>query len=144
MTTTPDPSAEFLDLLHSITHAVRREASLRGEPVGTTPGQVRFLRALERAGGPRRLGELAQAMGIAPRSVTTKVDNAEADGFVRRIPDPADRRATLVELTPRGRAVLARVTQERSQETAERLARLPDDERDQLLRLLRTVAAPAS
>ena len=137
-----DESTEFLELLHSLLHAVRREATSRSDPVGTTPGQVRLLRALQRAGGPRRLGELAQALDVAPRSITAKVDQAEADGLVRRVADPGDRRATLVEMTPDGLGMLARVSAERSVGAGERLARLTPDERAELLRLLRTAAAP--
>ena len=70
--------------------------------VGTTPGQLRFLRTLSRCDSPQRLGEIAERLDVAPRSVTSKVDQAEADGHVRRIPDPTDRRATLIELTDGG------------------------------------------
>lgn len=132
--------AEVYELLHSLFHAVRREAAGRLDVSGTTPGQLRLLRALQRAGGPRRLGELATTLDVAPRSVTAKVDQAEAAGQVRRVPDPHDRRATLVELTPTGLEVLARVSAERSVGLGERLSRLSDDERAELLRLLRVLA----
>jgi DNA-binding MarR family transcriptional regulator len=145
----PDPNpdlageaAELNELVHVLLHALRRDAAERFGASGVTPGQQRLLRALQRAGGPRRLGELAQALDVAPRSITAKVDQAEADGQVRRVPDPGDRRATLVELTPAGREVLARVSAERSVGAAERLSRLSDDERAELLRLLRAAAAP--
>lgn len=134
--------AEVYELLHALFHAVRREAAERLDGVGTTPGQLRLLRALLRAGGPRRLGELAAALDVAPRSVTAKVDQAEAEGQVRRVPDPLDRRATLVELTPTGLEVLGRVSAERSAGLGERLSRLSDDERTELLRLLRALAEP--
>lgn len=138
----PGSSAEVLELLHSLMHAVRRETAERLAPAGVTPGQLRFLRTLQRAGGPRRLGELAAALDVAPRSITAKVDQAEADGQVRRVPDPHDRRATLVELTPAGREVLARASVERSAGLAAHLARLSDDDRAELLRLLRALARP--
>lgn len=138
----PDEATELNELVHALLHALRRDAGEHFGPTGTTPGQQRLLRALQRAGAPRRLGELAQALDVAPRSITAKVDQAEADGQVRRVPDPADRRATLVELTPMGRDVLRRVSAERSVGAAERLARLTPDERTELLRLLRAVASP--
>lgn len=142
VTASPDEAAELNELVHALLHALRRDAAERFGPAATTPGQQRLLRALQRAGGPRRLGELAQMLDVAPRSITAKVDQAEADGQVRRVPDPADRRATLVELTPAGRDILAQVSAERSVGAAERLARLAPDERAQLLRLLRVVASP--
>lgn len=137
-----DEATELNELIHTLLHTLRRDAAEHFGPAAATPGQHRLLRALQRADGPRRLGELAQVLDVAPRSITAKVDQAEADGQVRRVPDPADRRATLVELTPAGRDVLARVAAERSAGAAERLARLTPGERAELLRLLRLVAAP--
>lgn len=136
-----DEAAELNELVHTLLHTLRREAVERFGATVATPGQQRLLRALHRAGTPRRLGELAQALDVAPRSVTAKVDQAEADGQVRRVPDPDDRRATLVELTPAGRDVLLQVSEQRSRGAAERLARLTSDERAELLRLLRRLVA---
>lgn len=136
-----DEAAELNELVHTLLHTLRREAVERFGATVATPGQQRLLRALHRAGTPRRLGELAQALDVAPRSVTAKVDQAEADGQVRRVPDPDDRRATLVELTPAGRDVLLQVSAQRSRGAAERLARLTPDERAELLRLLRRLVA---
>jgi DNA-binding MarR family transcriptional regulator len=49
--------------------------------------------------GPRRMADLASALDVTPRNVTTLVDGLERDGFVRRRPHPTDRRATVIELT---------------------------------------------
>ena len=76
---------------------------------------------------------------MAPRSVTSKVDAAEADGLVRRLPDPTDRRATLLELTPAGRSLLAAISAQRHEGAAERLGRLSPEDQAELLRLLRVV-----
>lgn len=130
---------EFLDLLYGVLHAVRRETAVLLRSVGTTPGQLRFLRTLSRCDAPQRLGEIAERLDVAPRSVTSKVDQAEADGHVRRIPDPTDRRATLIELTDGGRDLLAAVAVQQHQGAAERLSVLSDAERAELLRLLREV-----
>ncbi len=139
-----DEAGEFLALLHTALHAVRREAHERLEPVGTTPGQFRMLRFLARCEAPCRLGAVATALDVAPRSVTSKVDDAEAAGLVRRIPDPGDRRATLVELTPRGRRTVEQVGAVRSSSAGSLLARLGDADRRELLRLLRAVAGGPS
>lgn len=138
--TLADDAGETLELVHGLMHSLRREAADRTGPVGTMPGQIRLLRMLSRCDRPRRLGELAQAMDVAPRSMTSKVDQAEADGLVRRVADPDDRRATLVELTPAGRHALADVWAQRDGGMRRRLERLSDDERAQLLTLLRRVA----
>ena len=135
-----DESGELLELLYGVLRGVRRDAADRLELQGTTPGQLRLLRMLEKCDGPRRLGELAAALDVAPRSVTSKVDQAEQDGLVRRLPDPTDRRATLLELTPAGRARLAAISAQRHEGAAERLGRLSEAEQAELLRMLRVVA----
>ncbi|MET0788418.1 MAG: MarR family transcriptional regulator [Cellulomonas sp.] len=135
-----DDSGELLELLYGVLRGVRRDAASRLELQGTTPGQLRLLRTLQRCEGPRRLGELAAALDVAPRSVTSKVDQAEEDGLVRRLADPTDRRATLLELTPGGHALLAAISAQRHEGAAERLGRLTDAEQAELLRLLRVVA----
>jgi DNA-binding MarR family transcriptional regulator len=55
----------------------------------------------------RVMGERLQ---LHPTSVTNIVDRLQADGLVRRIPHPTDRRATLVEITDSGSALLEDAT----------------------------------
>jgi DNA-binding MarR family transcriptional regulator len=133
-------NAEFLTLLHAAMRAVRREAAERTGRAQTTPGQFRLLRALAHCDGPQRPSTLACLLDVAPRSVTSKVDDAEAAGLVRRLPDPTDRRATLVELTDDGRRTLAAVAAERATSAGTLLARLDPEDRHELVRLLRVVA----
>ncbi|MBE7700457.1 MarR family transcriptional regulator [Oerskovia sp. Sa1BUA8] len=141
MTTDIDAeNAEFLTLLHAAMRAVRREAGERLGRARTTPGQYRMLRALAHCDGPQRPSALACMLDVAPRSVTSKVDDAEAAGLVRRLPDPTDRRATLVELTEDGRRTLAAVAAERETSAGTLLSRLDADDRHELIRLLRVVA----
>lgn len=47
--------------------------------------------------------ELADAVGVTPRTMTGLVDGLESTGFVERNPDPGDRRAVHVTLTAKGR-----------------------------------------
>ena len=134
-----EPSEELLELLHDVLRTVRRDAAARlGDDI--TPGQLRLLRTLDRCDRLRRLGELAVALDVAPRSVTSKVDQAEQDGWVRRVPDPDDRRATLVELTDGGHDLLDRMSARRHEGARARLEVLDADEQRTLLDLLRRVA----
>jgi DNA-binding MarR family transcriptional regulator len=55
----------------------------------------------------RVMGERLQ---LHPTSVTNIVDRLQADGLVRRIPHPTDRRATLVEITEAGSSLLEAAT----------------------------------
>ncbi|ACZ30549.1 transcriptional regulator, MarR family [Xylanimonas cellulosilytica DSM 15894] len=127
-----DDAATFVELLHRLMRALRRESA----DGSLTPGQARLLRVIHRAGTPLRAVDLANALDVAPRSVTTKVDQAEADGHVRRLPDPTDRRARLVELTDAGVEALHEQWVGRRPGAAARLQRLTPEERTELLRLL--------
>jgi DNA-binding MarR family transcriptional regulator len=71
------------------------------EGSGLHPGHLGVLGALMDRGAmsQRRLSELTQ---IEKSSMVLFLDALEAGGWVRRAPDPADRRAHLVELTPEG------------------------------------------
>lgn len=60
--------------------------------------------------GPVVMRALSVALGVSPRTVTGLVDSLEADGWVTRSPHPADRRATIVSLTPASEVTLTRLT----------------------------------
>jgi DNA-binding MarR family transcriptional regulator len=73
-----------------------------------TPGQARALRVLA-AADAMRPADLAEALRIAPRSATEVVDALEERGWVRREPDPTDRRATRLVPTEDGRRLVVRI-----------------------------------
>jgi DNA-binding MarR family transcriptional regulator len=50
------------------------------------------------------LGQLASALDLSPRTVTSLVDVLERDGLIRRVPHATDRRAVLARITPDGSA----------------------------------------
>jgi DNA-binding MarR family transcriptional regulator len=72
--------------------------------VGLTFVKWRTLDTLVKAGDSVHLTVLAETLNCVKSNVTQLVDKLERDGIVRRIPDPADRRGTLVELTDTGGA----------------------------------------
>lgn len=48
--------------------------------------------------GPTTPGRLAEALGLTSGAITGVIDRLEEDGFVRREPDPHDRRRVIVHL----------------------------------------------
>jgi DNA-binding MarR family transcriptional regulator len=86
--------------------------------------------------GPVRLGTLSEHLRIAPRSVTEVVDALADAGLVERHADPADRRATLVALSPRGAEVAAAIRTARAAEADDFFARLDEADRTALSRIL--------
>jgi DNA-binding MarR family transcriptional regulator len=68
---------------------------------GASFARARILTQIARAGTLRSI-DLAASFGYAPRTVTEAIDGLERDGLVRRDPDPGDRRAKRISLTPAG------------------------------------------
>lgn len=54
-----------------------------------------------------RLTALARGANMSPQAMGELVDELEELGYVERKPDPTDRRAKLITLTPRGRQCIA-------------------------------------
>jgi DNA-binding MarR family transcriptional regulator len=73
-------------------------------------------------------------------TVAVVVRNLEARGFVSTRPSEQDRRATLVEVTDKGRALLKSVRPEVASAQERTVAPLTPTERAELMRLLRKIA----
>lgn len=65
------------------------------------------LAALAGVQGRARPSELAEVLRLSPSSLSRRIDRLEEEAWVARVrpPAPADHRAVVVELTPRGRAL---------------------------------------
>jgi DNA-binding MarR family transcriptional regulator len=61
---------------------------------------------------PVTQAKLAEALRVTPRNVTTLIDALEETGFAARKDHPTDRRATLIELTAKGRKAASRLKME--------------------------------
>ncbi|WP_275295690.1 MarR family transcriptional regulator [Amycolatopsis sp. La24] len=69
---------------------------------GIGASQFEFLQYLGRH--PRsRVADLAVNFAVGIGATSKSVDRLEARGWVRRVPNPEDRRSSLLELTPAGR-----------------------------------------
>jgi DNA-binding MarR family transcriptional regulator len=55
-----------------------------------------------------RVYDIARELMITTGGTSKLVDRIEASGYCRRLPNPADRRSSVLELTPAGREVLKR------------------------------------
>jgi DNA-binding MarR family transcriptional regulator len=118
-----------------VARGLRRRFAATLEPWGVTPHESRALRVIGQH-EPTRPGVVAQHLRIAPRSVTDVVDSLEERGFVRREPDPTDRRATQVSLTASGRRVLDELDAARRADHEGYFAGLSERDRATLTRIL--------
>ncbi|SRR5690606_4717224 len=97
-------------LIADVARLLRRrfERALDKAGLGLTPGEARTLAHAGRHGQVRQ-SALAESMCVEPMTLVGYLDRLEAAGLVKRLPDPDDRRAKLVSLTPRARPVLDRI-----------------------------------
>lgn len=98
---------------------------------------------IDRLGENVRQNILADAIGIEGASLVRLIDELQATGLVTRQPDPSDRRANVVSLTPRGREVVAEVNDDLMQLRSEVFAALPRGDIEAALRVFAAIEGAA-
>lgn len=96
------------------------------------------------APGPRTPAELADAAGVTRATMTGLIDTLERDGFVKREPDPDDRRQMSVRLTPRAEKFLHAFLPGHFKAIAALMSPLSEPERKTLVRLLNKIQQQAA
>lgn len=123
------------ELLVMAWRSFSRQGQARFSEHGLAAARVRALTTLA-ASGRTRMVDLATSLGVTNRAVTPIVDALAADNLVERQPDPADRRAFQLALTPVGAAQAKTISRLQRTVSEEIFSVLSADERDQLGRLL--------
>ena len=100
--------------------------------VGLSMAKHSALSRLAESREPLTLGELAEKLSCVRSNITQLVDRLEADGLVRRVDDPADRRSVRAELTPLGREKQRAGAEQIDRIQGEISARLSGHDLDQL------------
>ena len=110
--TEPDDDAlatwrAFLTAHARVTRRISADLARAGLP---ELGWYDLLWALYRSPGRHlRVNELAREVVLSPTAMSRFVDRVEAAGYVRREPDPDDRRALRIVITDEGVALLRRM-----------------------------------
>jgi DNA-binding MarR family transcriptional regulator len=120
--------------------AARAGAIDAGSRLGLRLGHIAVLAALTDF-GPAVQRELGARLRQDPSDMVALLDDLQGRRWVRRSPDPADRRRKRVTLTAAGRRALERALRELAAEQDALLAPLSERERAQLPRLARKVLA---
>jgi DNA-binding MarR family transcriptional regulator len=115
-------------------HAMRRLRAAHTEHK-LSPRQFHLLGLLHDRGAMTQR-ELGTLMDVDPSILVTLLNPLEADGYLSRDRDPADRRRHVVTLTRAGERQLERAAQAQRDAEDELFAGLTDTQRDQLRRLL--------
>jgi DNA-binding MarR family transcriptional regulator len=97
------------------------------------------LTALRRSGPPYRLTptSLYRSLMRSSGAISNRLNRLERQGLIRRVPDPADGRGVMVELTPAGRRLVDRVIAEHLENERRLVAGLSRAEQRELGGLLR-------
>lgn len=98
-----------------------------------------LLGKLRRHGAPYRVsaGKLAAELRLSSGAMTNRLDRMEKAGLIRRLPDPNDRRGTLIEPTEEGHKAWDTTVGEAARREASFTSVLSDAEKDKLHDLLR-------
>ncbi|MBU0759511.1 MAG: MarR family transcriptional regulator [Candidatus Omnitrophica bacterium] len=103
-----------------------------------TPAQILMLMSIH-AHGKCHLKTLARERKVSPPTITGLVDRLLKDGYVRKDPDPEDRRAAMVSLTKKGEGVVTRHLASIQNLWKSILTHLSQKEREQYLGILRKI-----
>jgi DNA-binding MarR family transcriptional regulator len=138
-TTSPDASFELAEAVAGFVVSFGRWARTLGADESPSYPRLRLLYTLH-CEGPQRMADLADALEVTPRNVTSLVDGLEEEGLVKRRPHPTDRRATIVELRP-GAIDVDGLYRDRAAQVGELFASLGKGDREALLRIVRKLDA---
>lgn len=141
MTNGPQNTLGFL--LHDASRLLRRRFEARGAAYGLSSSQWRVLVYLSREGGSAQ-ARLAEFLEVEPISVSRLIDRMEQGGWVKRCPDPQDRRVRLVHATDKALAAFAEVKALAGEVYEEALAGIAPDRRANLMEGLERIVANLS
>lgn len=106
---------------------------------GLSLGEWRVLGALRNESNPHQCspGWLASELELSSGAMTNRLDKLEAAGFIRRVPDPNDRRGIRIELTEQGGQVWIESTNAQARKESLVAGALSKKEQAELNMLLR-------
>jgi DNA-binding MarR family transcriptional regulator len=126
------------EVLVGLWRVIRRLKS-SAATLGGDPAALHVLHMVEER-GPLRLTALADAAMLDASTVSRHVQHLEAAGHLARTTDPDDRRATRIEVTDSGRALLREALAARGRRLDDALAGWSAADRAKLARLLSRLA----
>lgn len=101
----PDPG-DVMESVRGLSLSFERWRRMFAARHGLADNDSIVLSHLAAAGGRLLPRDLSAAMEVRTGTLTAMLDRLEAVGFVRRVPNPDDRRSTFVELTDEGATTL--------------------------------------
>jgi DNA-binding MarR family transcriptional regulator len=129
----------IVDRINGIRRRLHRMLDETLAEFGLTDGEWKVLTHLQLDGPPHRksVGQLGKWADLSSGAMTNRIDRLEKAGFVKRVPDPDDRRGVLVELTDGGRRAWEESVSAQAAKESLVTGALSADEKKQLNALLR-------
>src|SRR5579875_1816154 len=109
------------------------------ERVGVSLTDMQMIHVLQLY-GPATPSKLAAATGLSSGGVTVALDRLEKGGYIRREPNPADRRSLLINLVPARLLKVRGMYEDVEAGTRRCIAALPPRDREAVLRFLESLA----
>jgi len=122
--------------------ALERQARGSIEATGVGFSDFGILEALLHK-GPQRVNEIGRRILLTSGSISTAVDRMESKGLVKRARDANDRRASVVDLTAKGRTLITEAFREHKAAMDRAADALSAAERATLIRLLKKLGMSA-
>lgn len=143
----PELDVRPMEVLSRVTRLARHLDRARREAFADSalePWEFDVLSALRRSGAPYQLspGRLLRETLVTSGTMTNRVDRLAARALVERLPDPADRRGVLVQLTDTGRSVVDAALDALLDRERVLLEGLPPRDSARLAALLRVLTTP--
>jgi len=135
----PSNRDSFGSLLSRAARQWRRAADVGLRPFDLTEATWLPLVHIARAAAPPRQKDLAASMSLDGSSVVRLLDNLEAAGLIQR-KEGEDRRAKIITLTPRGKAIADKVETVARRIRSDALAGLSDRDIETTVRVLHHVS----
>jgi DNA-binding MarR family transcriptional regulator len=120
-------------------HALEERLESALADVGLSLAKYGVVSQLARAGEPLALSELAMRQSCVRSNMTQLIDRLEADGLVRRVDDPSDRRSVRAAITRLGEERAAAGTRLIRKAEDDFAASIPERDRAALARVLEGV-----
>lgn len=112
--------------------------------LGVSESVAQALAVVDGAGRPLTPTEISERTLVASATMTAVLDTLEGQGWIRRTPNPDDRRSLLIEITPEGRELADRFIPGLHIVERRVMSALTRRERHRLLALLGKVLASAN
>ena len=130
-----DIERAFGFVLHETARLFSKRFDQKARAIGLTRAQCQVLFRLAVHEGLNQ-ARIAELLEIEPISLARLIDRMEEAGWVERRPDPNDRRARLLYLTPKVKPVFERMIAVGTETRAEAQAGMSAAEREKLIDLL--------